>query len=103
MMEDDEDINFEYLDEDEIARQLEFETVFFKAIAGTTEFEIIPIPCMDGSYLSNSEKSAIVASAVYEEKTVLYRVSLGETAIVFSKNGGKIGIVPEQEENGFQC
>ena len=61
---------------------IEFEYAFYKHIAGTEDFDIIPIPCNDGTYLTEVEKQSIVAVARSVGRKILYRVVLGEVAVI---------------------
>jgi len=98
--------NVDYLEDKDLERfkqEVEFEKIFYSSIAGTEEFEIIPIPCMDGSYLSIEEKQSIAAYAKANNKKLLFRISLGRTAVTFGEDGIVTGISPEFNAHGFPC
>lgn len=96
----------DYLDEESLKRfeqEVEFEHAFYSAVAGSNDFEVIPIPCMDGSYLSLEEKKSIAAYAKAHNKKIVFRISLGKTAITFGEDGKLTGISPEYSAHGFPC
>lgn len=96
----------EYLDEKSIKQfeeEIAFEQSFYSIVAGTPDFEVIPIPCIDGSYLSVDEKRAIATFAKTYNKKLLFRVSLGAIALTFCEDSELIGISPEYSIHGFPC
>ena len=103
---EDEDSFLDYLEEkvmENHAEEAQYEYAFYKHIAGSEEFDIIPIPNIDGSYLSTQEKLDIASYARTNNNKLLYRVSLGDVAVVFGLEGGLIGIQPEFCAHGFPC
>jgi hypothetical protein len=87
----------------DLEQEIAFELAFFEAIAQSDNFEIIPVPTLDGKRLTDEEKSLIIANARRYKSKILYRVSLGPIAVVFDEATGKTGIVPEGSDLGFYC
>lgn len=90
--------NFHNLEE-----HLMFELAFFEHVAQTDNFEIIPIPGLDGKRIPDEETQLILEEARRNGSKVLYRVSLGNIAVVFDQATGKTGIMPEDSDLGFSC
>lgn len=88
---------------EDFKREVDYETKFFEIIAGTPNFEIIPIPCSDGSLLTVEEKLAINNYARVHNKKILYRISMGDHAIILGEDCNLIGICPEYDPRGFPC
>lgn len=98
--------DLDYLEEnviEDFRKEIEFEEAFYSAIAGSMSFEVIPIPCNNGSFLSEDDKEAIAAYAKKSEKILLFRVSHGDIALIFGEQGEKLGVVPEFNAHGFPC
>ena len=89
--------------EEELVKEIEFELNFYSYIAGTNKFEVLPIPLMDGSYLTPEEKATIIADCRSKKIALVYRVSHGKYATVFVPGSTRIGIVPEDDPRGFPC
>lgn len=105
-MTEEKDSELNYLDEKTLDNHIEeasFEQSFYRIVAGVDDLEIIPIPCIDGSLLTLEEKRSIAAYAKKYKKKLVYRVSIGNTAIIFGKDSGVIGIQSEIHEHGFPC
>lgn len=89
--------------DDDLVKEIEFELQFYSYIAGTNKFEVLPIPLMDGSYLTAEEKASIIAECGHKKISLVYRVSHGKYATVFCPNTNRVGIVPEDDPRGFPC
>ena len=106
MKDDNNKSPLKYLEAKELKKfeeEIHFEYKFFAAVAETEDFEIIPIPCEDGSYLTEQEKQSIVAFAAANKRRILFRVSLGRIALTFSDSNKLIGVSPEYNTDGFPC
>lgn len=88
---------------EEELKHYQFESKFFYILAESEDLELIPIPDYDGKNLQELEKISILEEARLEGRAVLYRISLGEIAVVFAPGGEKLGILPENELHGFFC
>jgi hypothetical protein len=98
--------DLDYLTDDSMKHfvdSIDFEYAFYKHIADTTEFEIIPIPCNDGTFLTEVEKQSIIAVAKASDKKILYRIVLGQIAVIFEEHGKLVGMCPEYNVHGFAC
>lgn len=82
---------------------LEFELSFFNYIAGSSNYEIIPIPDLDGSVPSEDDFRFMAEECKRRGIKLLYRISAGTHAIVYSVDLDKIAIVPEDNPHGFHC
>ena len=87
----------------DLEQHLQFELAFFESIAGTDNFEIIPVPGLDGKRLKDEDKDLIIEYARNNKAKILYRVSLGSYAVVFDETSGRTGIIPEDSDLGFFC
>lgn len=83
--------------------QLEFELMFYKAVAGTDNIEIIALPDAEGNYLSKGELEIVQKECKRLKIKLLYRVSHGKVATVFDAKTHKVGVVPEFNPEGFPC
>ena len=107
-----EDIDFvpkglEDFEDTEIVRQLvreyNFELAFYKAVAGTDNFEIIPYPDETGHYLDSIQLKSLIRNYKKDNKSILIRVSHGKFATVYDEKTQKVGVMPEQDHDGFSC
>lgn len=90
------------IDED-LLLDIEFEMNFYEYIAGTSNFEVIPIPDLEGFIPSTEEFQLLVEDCRRRTIKLLYRVSNGKYALVFSADSDKVGMVPEDNSHGFYC
>lgn len=82
---------------------LQFEIEFYSILAGTKKFQVLNIPDEDG-YIPSAKDTVLLRKQVNSAgMELLYRVSVGKHAVVFSPNSELIGIVPENNSNGFSC
>ena len=89
---------------DELETELEFELALYAAIANNHRFEVLPIPLLDGTYLSDEEKLKIEQDCKKRGVTLLYRVSNGTQAVIFGANTTLVGIECEADPHGcFSC
>lgn len=86
-----------------LEEHLQFELAFFESVAKTDNFEIIPVPGLDGKRLKDEDKDLILEYARSVNAKILYRVSLGAYAVVFDETTGRTGIIPEDSDLGFFC
>lgn len=87
----------------QILSDIEFEMAFFSYIAESTNFDIVPIPYEDGTYITKEEYFKILEDCKKNGIRLLLRISNGDTAIVLNPLTGKTGIVPENNASGFSC
>ena len=87
----------------DLAEDIQFEMGFYSYIAGSTDYEVLPIGGAEGLLLSEEDFEHIHLKAEQEGIVILYRVCLGETAIIVNPKTDKIGIVPEYSNDGFPC
>lgn len=61
------------------------------------------VPDLDG-FIPSPEEFKLIETELRKKGTkLLYRVSSGKTALIYSSNSEKIGIVPEDNVHGFPC
>lgn len=89
--------------DEQLVKEIEFELKFYSYIAGTNKFEVLPIPLLDGTYLTQEEKASIIADCRHKKIALVYRVSHGKFATVFCPDNNRVGIVPEDDPRGFPC
>jgi hypothetical protein len=94
--------NYKKLSEvEELEANIKFESDIYWAVADG-DYEVIPVPCQDGSELSDTEKAYIMNLAEKHKVKLLYSVKLDTYSIIFSTDGNKIGILPNNYKY-FSC
>jgi hypothetical protein len=95
-----------YLDEETLnstENDILFEHNFFSRLAGSEEYEVIPVGYNQGVAISDEEKVFIALQAKATGKKLLFRVTMGNIAITFGEDSDVIGISPEFNIHGFPC
>ena len=97
--------SFEYFESenDLYSKEIEFERNFYSYLVNDTNFEVIPIPDENGKFLSKEEKKLITKEAARLGIKLIYRVSHGKIATVFSPYTLKVGVMPDTDSKGFTC
>lgn len=90
---------------DNILDEVWFEREFYKCIAGTEDYDVIPYDAKSMSTESDTlTKQALEAHAEKNNLKVLYRISYGNYAVIIDKGDpNRIGIVPETTSDGWHC
>lgn len=92
---------------DKILDEVWFEKEFYKIIANTDQYDVVDIDVSNKNSLKESEllsKLAIEAHCKKNNLKILYRISYGNYAVVLDKdNSEKVGIVPENNSDGWEC
>ena len=84
-------------------QELDFELSLYAHIANSNRFEVLPIPLMDGTYLTQEEKDKLAADCKKRGVTLLYRVSNGSHAVIFGANTTLVGMEAEDDPHGCFC
>lgn len=85
------------------AAHQEFELRAYAYVAGSDDFEILPVPDLQGEVPTPEEFRLIANDYKSKNTKLLYRVSHGSNVVVYSLDMDKIGIFPENHEHGFPC
>lgn len=92
---------------DKILDDVMFERDFYKSIAETEEYDVIPIDASTREPMyarEDLERRAIEAQCERSGLRILYRISYGDYAVVVCKDDvTKVGIVPETNPEGWLC
>lgn len=82
---------------------VEFELQFYAHVCDSEDFHVLAIPDSDGHIPDSSDLNKVRRQVALLGSNLVYRVSHGKFATVYSPKTGKVGVVPENNPDGFSC